>query len=64
MRPPVEPPLNAATYAGSVMVMRAAPRIVTKQIGMYNPKNVSKNTRMGGVPAGSRQLKSAATGAH
>lgn len=56
MRPPVEPSSNAVTYAGSVMVMRAAPRIWTKQIGIQRPKEVSRNTRIGGISAGRRQL--------
>ena len=55
-RPPVLPFVNASTYAGSVIVMRAAPRISTNVIGMNSPKNVRRKTRMLGVSAGSLQL--------
>ena len=55
-RPPVLPSANASTYAGSVMVMSAAPRISTNEIGMNSPKNVRMKTRALGVSAGSLQL--------
>lgn len=50
------PFVKASTYAGSVIVIKAAPRISTKVIGMNSPKNVSKKTRVLDVSAGSLQL--------
>ncbi len=47
---------NASVYAGSVMVMRAAPRISTKHIGMKSPKKVKRKTFVLDVFTGRRQL--------
>ena len=55
-RPPVLPDAKASTYAGSVIVMSAAPRISTNVMGINSPKNVSRKTRVLEVSAGRRQL--------
>ena len=55
-KPPVLPSVKASTYAGSVIVINAAPRISTKQIGMNKPKNVRIKTRVLDVLTGNLQL--------
>ena len=41
---PAFPSPYAATYAGAVIVINAAPRISAKQMGIYSPRKVIQNT--------------------
>ena len=55
-RPPVPPFSKALVYRWSVIVIRAAPRISTRVIGMKSPNKVSKKTLVDEMLAGSLQL--------